>query len=174
MRTFISILRRGLSSSLSEDNDLSTEVESLQEPGRIINVILGGPAAGGPSHAGRKKYARSINVVEPPKKKLRSSEPITFSNEDMWGVGYPHSDAIVLTVNLGGIEVRRVLVDNGSSCDILSLAAFTKMGIDSTNLKPCIGGLVSFTGHEAPIIVIISLPLTLGTWPRTAVTPQAR
>src|SRR5204863_7532632 len=42
------------------------------------------------------------------------------------------------------------------------------MEIDSSNLKPCVGGLVSFTGHEAPMIGIISLPLTLGTWPRTA------
>src|SRR3954464_12844124 len=59
-------------------------------------------------------------------------------------------------------------MDNVSSCDILSLAAFTKMGIDSSNLKPCVEGLVSFTGHEAPIISIISLPLTLGIWPRIA------
>ena len=41
------------------------------------------------------------------------------------------------------------------------------MGIDSSNLKPYVGGLVSFTGHEAPIIGI-DLPLTLGTWPKTA------
>src|SRR4051812_8490945 len=131
LRTFISILGGGLFGSSSNDNDLSAEVDSLREPSRIINVILGGPAAGGPSHAGRKKYARYINVVEPPKKKLRSSEPITFSDEDMRVVGYPHSDAIALTINLGGVKVRRILVDNGSSCDILSLAAFTKMGIDS-------------------------------------------
>ena len=95
-------------------------------------MILGGPVAGGPSHVGRNNYASSIHVVEPPRKKLRSSEPITFSDEDIRGVGHPHSDAIVLTVNLGGVEVRRVRVNNGSSDDILSLAAFTKMGIDST------------------------------------------
>src|SRR3954465_7098718 len=59
-------------------------------------------------------------------------------------------------------------MDKGSSCDILSLAAFTKMGIDSSNLKPCGGGLVSLTGHEGSIKGIISLPLTLGTWPRIA------
>ena len=71
---------------------------------RVSNVILGGPAAGGLSHSGRKKYARSIQVVEPPRKRLRSGEPITFSDEDIKGVGYPHSDAIVLKVDLGGLK----------------------------------------------------------------------
>src|SRR3954471_22011678 len=94
--------------------------------------------------------------------------PITFNDEDMWGVGYPHSDAIVLMVDLGGIEVGRFLVVNGSSCGILSLATFNKMGINSSNLKPCVGGLVSFAGHEAPIIGIISLPFILGNWPKAA------
>src|SRR4051812_24581242 len=86
----------------------------------------------------------------------------------MRAVGYPHSNAIVLTVDLGGIEVRRFLIANRSSCDILSLATFTKMGIESSNLKPCVGGLESFMGHEAPIMGIISLPLALGTWPKIA------
>src|SRR4051812_45599281 len=42
------------------------------------------------------------------------------------------------------------------------------MGIDNSNLKPCVGRLVSFAGHEVPIIGIISLLLTLGTWPKAA------
>src|SRR5438270_8818424 len=103
-----------------EDSDLlPDDIQSSQKSSGMVSVILGGPAAGGPSHSGRKKYARSLYVVEPTQKKLRSSEPITFSDEDMRGVGYLHSDVIVLTVDLGDIEVRRFLVDNGSSCDIL-------------------------------------------------------
>lgn len=38
--------------------------------------------------------------------------------------------------------------------------------IDDKNLKPCISGLINFTEHEAYIIGIVSLPHTLGTWPR--------
>lgn len=71
-------------------------------------------------------------------------------------------------MDISGIEVRRVLVDNVISCDILSISAFSKMGISEQNLKPCMDGLVSFTGHEATIKGMITLPLTLGEWPKAA------
>ena len=43
-----------------------------------------------------------------------------------------------------------------------------KMGIKANALKECVGGLVGFTGHEAPIVGILTLPMTLGEWPRAA------
>lgn len=74
----------------------------------------------------------------------------------MKGLEYPHSDAIMITVNIGSIEVRRFLVDDRSLCDILSLNTFSKTGIDEKNLKPCIDRLVNFIRYEAPIINMIS------------------
>src|SRR3954462_7301101 len=66
------------------------------------------------------------------------------------------------------MEVRRLLIDDGSSCDIIFLEAFMKMGIKTNDLKECVGGLVGFTGHEAPIVGILILPVTLGEWPKAA------
>lgn len=79
-------------------------------------------------------------------------------------VQLPHSDAIIIITNIGGAEVKRLLVDNGSSCDIFFLEAFSKMGINPKNLKPCSGGLVGFTGHETPLTGLITLPLSIGEW----------
>lgn len=76
---------------------------------RVIHVILGGLAVGETSHSGRKKYGYSINTIETPRNKLRFESPISFNDEDMRGVIYPHSDKIMITLNIGGIEVRRFL-----------------------------------------------------------------
>lgn len=47
---------------------------------------------------------------------------------------------------------------------ILSLSIFSKIGINEQNLKPCVGALLIFTKHEAPTIVMIFVPFTLGEW----------
>lgn len=80
-------------------------------------------------------------------------------------INFPHSDAIIFKVNIREMEVRRLLIDNGSSCNILYLDGFLKMGIKSRCLTPCVGDFVSFTGYEAPITGMTTLPLTLGEWP---------
>ena len=52
LKALISILIGGFSKSSSEDYDLpSTEIQVSQKLNGIVNVILGGPAAGGSSHA---------------------------------------------------------------------------------------------------------------------------
>ena len=52
---------------------------------------------------------------------------ITFMDEDAKRVHHPHDDAIVITLIIFDYTTRRVLVDNGSSADILYYPAFQQM-----------------------------------------------
>lgn len=67
----------------------------------------------------------------------------------MEGIVSPHSDAIVIKANIGGDEIRRLLIDNKSSCDIHYLNAIMKMGIKSSCLKPCAGGCKLYWARDA-------------------------
>ena len=58
----------------------------------------------------------------------------------------PHDDAIVLSLKLNTHRVKRVLVDTGSSADILYLPAFLQMGYDVASLHKTHNPLVGFTG----------------------------
>ena len=49
---------------------------------------------------------------------------ITFTGEDARRLHHPHDDAIVITLTIANYTTRRVLVDNGSSADILYYLAF--------------------------------------------------
>lgn len=82
-----------------------------------------------------------MNLVATNSSQTKCTDPITFIEKDMERVNFPHFDAIIIKVNLRGVEMRRLLVDNGSYCDILCLGAFMKMGINSSCLKPCAGAL---------------------------------
>lgn len=44
---------------------------------------------------------------------------IVFKVEDLTVVQLQHFDVIILIANIGGVEVRRLLVNNGSSCGIV-------------------------------------------------------
>ena len=51
-------------------------------------------------------------------------QAITFTDEDAERVHHPHDDAIIITLLIANYTIRRVLVDNGSSTDILYYLAF--------------------------------------------------
>ena len=53
-----------------------------------------------------------------PSKKARvssSAESITFTDDDLLGVQVPHNDALVVTLRMADCDVKRLLVDQGSS-----------------------------------------------------------
>ncbi|GFY95348.1 hypothetical protein Acr_10g0007330 [Actinidia rufa] len=60
--------------------------------------------------------------------------PITFSNHDLSGLHFPHDDALIVSAVVTNFNVQRILVNNGSSSDILFISAFDKMKIGMDKL----------------------------------------
>ena len=54
----------------------------------------------------------------------RESQIIGFSEEDARRLHHPHNDALVVSVRIEDYNVHRILVNNGSSADILYYLAF--------------------------------------------------
>jgi len=47
-----------------------------------------------------------------------------FLKEDARGVKQPHEDPLVIMLTIEGFNTRRILIDNGSSTDMINLSAF--------------------------------------------------
>ena len=63
-------------------------------------------------------------------------------------------------------SVYRILVDNMSSVDILYYKAFKRMGLKDIDLRPSPSLIYGFTGDSVIPVGVITLPLTVGDYPR--------
>ena len=95
---------------------------------------------------------------------------ITFSDSDLEGCQHPHDDPLVVHAVVANKTVHRVLVDNGSSTDIIFTSAFDKMGIGRERLEPVNTHLRGFFGEKVLPLGSIQLVLTLGDPPCQATT----
>ena len=58
---------------------------------------------------------------------------LSFSNEDKVGTLQLHDDALMVTLRIGGYDVKRVLVDQGSGAEIMYPDLFKELKL---KLKP--------------------------------------
>ena len=138
-----------------------------QQPLREINVISGGFAGGGEFNSARKAYLRSIRSGETLEVQAVSKSPwldttITFSDSYMEGCQHPHDDPPVIRAIVANKTVHRVLIDNGSSADIIFASTFDKMGIGREKLEPMSAHLLGFSGEKVLPLGSTQLVLTLG------------
>ena len=68
--------------------------------------------------------------------RVTDEQAITFTNEDAERVHHPHDDAVVITLLIADYTTRKVLMDNGSSADILYYLAFQQMRFGRDQLRP--------------------------------------
>ena len=66
----------------------------------------------------------------------RLDTSITFSDSDLVGCQHPHDEPLVVQAVVANKTVHRVLIDNGSSADIIFASAFDKIGIGREKLEP--------------------------------------
>lgn len=59
-----------------------------------------------------------------------NDDNITFFERDSSGVKQPHDDPLVLVLAIEGFNIRTILVNNGSSADIMYMTAYQQMKLD--------------------------------------------
>ncbi|RZS12588.1 hypothetical protein BHM03_00044054 [Ensete ventricosum] len=89
---------------------------SLRPKGPVekqIDVIVGGSAVGSDSSSARRAYAHAEFWKRP---HARSNLEIIFKSE---GENPDHDDALVITAHIVNASVKHIMIDTGSSIDIL-------------------------------------------------------
>ncbi|KAL5549353.1 hypothetical protein UlMin_004584 [Ulmus minor] len=105
-----------------------------------VRVIIGGPATGDTNRA-RKNYAQTS------------------------GLWHPHKDAIVVALKIASRKVYKILIDNGSSADILFRSTLNRMDLVGAKFDPIKSALYGFTGDSIHSEGVLNLPVKLGTHP---------
>jgi hypothetical protein len=94
---------------------------------KLVLPITGGSGSE-PATKKQKKEAQRrvqhVGVKGPFIKSKWSHIPITFSQDDLQLKDYPHNDAMVISCVIKGFLVHNVLVDTGSTADIIFAKAF--------------------------------------------------
>ena len=96
----------------------------------------------------------------------REGPIIGFSEEDARHLHHPYDDALVISIRVGNYNMHRVLVDNGSSADILYYPAFQQMRIDKERLIPTNAPLVGFGGSRVFPLGAVTLFVVVGDYPQ--------
>ncbi|KAL0366129.1 UNVERIFIED_CONTAM: hypothetical protein Sradi_3503000 [Sesamum radiatum] len=93
-------------------------------------------------------------------------EEITFSQKDLNEASGSQDDPMVIKLDIANFAVHKVLVDNGSSADIILRDVLKKMGLEDANLSPVKTPLVGFEGSEVNSLGTIDLPISMERNPR--------
>ena len=101
-----------------------------------------------------------------PKIARREGPIIRFSKEDARRLHHPHDDALILNIRVGHYNMHRVLVDNGSSANILYYLAFQQMRIDKEQLIPTNAQRVGFGGSRVLPLGAVTLSVAVGDYPQ--------
>ena len=152
-----------------DEKDREQETEGMKASIGEIRMISGGLVMKGSFNSLKKAYAREVNSIHSwfqSLKTLRSSElDIIFIKKDACSVKHPHEDLLVIMLRMEEFNIHRLLVDNGSSADIIYLPTFQQMMLSQERLQPFTSLLVSFTGDKMIPKGVIKLTVTAGIYP---------
>ncbi|XP_076903326.1 uncharacterized protein LOC143558367 [Bidens hawaiensis] len=107
---------------------------------QVINMIFGGSDICGTSYSAAKKYAKECKLEngERPINTFTMAEQriISFDEDDRVNVQDPHYDVLVITLFISNHYVRRILIDGGSSVNIIQLEVLRMMNIPELEIVP--------------------------------------
>ncbi|XP_074293373.1 uncharacterized protein LOC141620387 [Silene latifolia] len=116
---------------------------------RTVNVITGGSElceltySAAKRHKTRTKGDRPENSCRINRQNLPS---VTFDETDAGSAPEQHHDALIITLPIGNCEVRKILVDTGSSVNLIMLETLKGMVFTEKDLAKKAVPLVGFSG----------------------------
>ncbi|XP_021718596.1 uncharacterized protein LOC110686295 [Chenopodium quinoa] len=149
----------------SKSSRVAQEVHSSTNTNISINVIAGGYASGGLSNRARKSHLGSLEEpiydigtpTSTPKDHL-----MVFRDDAAKKIQRPHDDPLVIHMKMVSANVKKILVDSGSSADIITWKCLEQMCFGRGDLTPLEKPLVRFEGQHVYPLGTIKLPIHLG------------
>ncbi|XP_021718861.1 uncharacterized protein LOC110686553 [Chenopodium quinoa] len=133
---------------------------------RLLDQLAekGGYVGGGPTIRGNKDNIRQLDVnsVNKDETSGNSFPEVIISEKDSGGVRRPHDDPIVIKCKVANQRVGRILIDIGSSSDLISHKFLTKLKYRLESIQPLSHPLVGFGGGVVHPIGQVDLPVCLG------------
>ena len=145
-----------------EQSNIETRQSTLRPPIGTINVILAAPGRTGSSPFRVMSVSRFLTEPddrESKKARVSATPLIGFLEEDKQGTLQPHNDALVVTLKIGGYDVKRVLVDQGSAVEVMYPDLYKRLNLKPEDLSPYDSPLVSFEGKTVTPKGMIRLPV---------------
>ncbi|XP_031266381.1 uncharacterized protein LOC116124779 [Pistacia vera] len=122
------------------------------KPKGFCSIISRGLVISEVSYSSTKRHARAnqyqkVSSTHPPKK-TSSKQVIQFEDHDLVTLTSMHHDAVVISLQIANILIRRIFVDGGSSANILFLEAVKPMGLNEADINMCPTILVRFSSEQ--------------------------
>jgi len=116
-----------------------------------VHTISGGFSGGGPTASQRKKYMRSVSTVAEEFPDDPWELDLVFTRADLRDVVPHDNDPVVISVVTAGRRVHRVLVDQGSSADVMFWSTFNKLQLSPNLLRLYTGCLYGFADNPVEV-----------------------
>ncbi|XP_013594416.1 PREDICTED: uncharacterized protein LOC106302453 [Brassica oleracea var. oleracea] len=129
---------------------------------RVIHVISGGSEISCVSHAAAKKSTRNTKhglETTKPKHLLLGTGEISFTAKEQEKILAPHHVALVISLTVANCLVKIILVDNGSSSNIIFQTAYQDLGLEESALTRKITPLIGFSGKVKQTAGEVTLPV---------------
>ncbi|GMN58219.1 hypothetical protein TIFTF001_027316 [Ficus carica] len=136
----------------SKERKVVQQIEDTPSPPPVrktIGVICGGSVYSGETvtaiKSHRRKATQPIATILPDDLIEHS---LSFHSSEATNLSRPHDDALVLTLNVSNCEIGRILIDNGSSADVLFLSTLREMELSELDIESSTTVLTGFNGES--------------------------
>ncbi|XP_074299127.1 uncharacterized protein LOC141630160 [Silene latifolia] len=132
---------------------------------RTVNVITGGSELCGLTYSAAKRHATRTKGDRPESScrvNHQNLSLVTFDETDAGSTPKQHHDALIITLPIGNSNVKKILVDTGSSVNLIMMETLKGMGFTEKDLAKKAIPLVGFSGETKHSLGEIIIPTYAG------------
>ncbi|KAG7529490.1 Transposase-associated domain [Arabidopsis suecica] len=147
----------------SQKRTRGTQDEDRDGTRQKIFAIMGGSPYCPDTVAAIKAYQRRAEAPSNWSRPFdRPNDVVTFEESETNGLDMPHNDPLVITLAVGDHDVCRVLIDHGSTIDVIFRETLRQMNIDMSQIIPTPRLVLGFSGETLMTLGTIQLPVRAG------------
>ncbi|XP_076943051.1 uncharacterized protein LOC143613149 [Bidens hawaiensis] len=152
-----------MKSRFQDPEEIPQKVAPRPPDAQIINFITGGSYIYGTSFSSAKRHVKETKL-ENGERPIRTTiltdqRIITFDEDGHTHLQEPHHNSLIIILFISNHYVRRILVDGGSSVNIVQADVLKKMNIPETKFTPRSSVLVGFSRETKNTLGDIKLPI---------------